>query len=68
MNGTSGQWKIGTAVTILRAIDVVILATLMFFASTANQPGNPWLRGALLAMAVLFCVAGAYRLLTSPRG
>jgi hypothetical protein len=48
-------------------LDVVILATLMFFASTANQPGSPWIRRALLGMALLFFCAGAYRLITAPR-
>jgi hypothetical protein len=45
----------------------VILATVMFFATSAQHAERNVLRWSLLTLAALACVAGAYELLTLPR-
>jgi hypothetical protein len=46
--------------------DAVILATVMFFASAAQRGALTRMRLFLFGIALAMCVAGVYRLLTSP--
>jgi len=46
--------------------DAIILATVLFFGSTAQQSAVTRMRLVLLGVALMTCVVGVYRLITAP--
>jgi hypothetical protein len=46
--------------------DAIILATVLFFGSTAQQSAVTRMRLVLVGVALMTCVVGVYRLLTAP--
>jgi hypothetical protein len=66
-DSTSTLSRGATTVSNAYVLAAVILATVMFFATSAQHADRRVLRWSLVALALAFCATGIYRLLTLPR-